>query len=342
MKERNVLLDFLKGFAIVLVVLGHSIQYNLIETFDSNPIFRIIYSFHMPLFMFISGFVSYKTFDGSIQKLEKRFKSLIIPFWAWFLFSFFFSYLMFLLKESGAPDFISSLKLVLKSPNYGGLWFLWILFLNYLVLFFCQRISSRREEIFMFLFFIGLNGFLHFTGIDYLGAGLLSWYLPFYILGYAIHKYKPGIGELLKVSGIVSFFLFPVLVSFWSRTGHPTFYNQLSINPMMVSAVWCIYKFMVPITGILAIYVFFEWLIQYDFWFKKSFIALGKVSLEIYATHFYFINIISLIGFLPLGFRIAVTFLFALIGSLIIQSLLKKVGFLAVVFYGKPAMKTIL
>jgi len=192
----------------------------------------------------------------------------------------------------------------------------------------------------MVLFFIGLKVFLSFTSIDYLGAGLLSWYLPFYLLGYVVHKYKPGIGGLLQVSGVVSFILFPVLVSFWSRTGPPTFYNQLGFNPILSQAVGYIYKFMVPVTGILAIYVFFEWLIRYDFWLKRSFIALGKVSLEIYATHFYFISIISLIGFLPLGIRITGTFLFALLGSLLIQYLLKKVNILAIVFYGKPALKT--
>lgn len=56
MSERNVLLDVLKGFAIFLVVMGHAIQYNQVD-FDTNPVFRFIYSFHMPLFMFVSGFI---------------------------------------------------------------------------------------------------------------------------------------------------------------------------------------------------------------------------------------------------------------------------------------------
>ncbi|ROT03695.1 hypothetical protein ED388_12660 [Muribaculaceae bacterium Isolate-007 (NCI)] len=46
-------IDCLKGFAIFLVVLGHVVQnYNLMDSW----IFRIIYSFHMPLFMFMSGY----------------------------------------------------------------------------------------------------------------------------------------------------------------------------------------------------------------------------------------------------------------------------------------------
>lgn len=52
-------LDFIKGFAILLVVLGHVIQFSD-NSFDNNILFRYIYSFHMPLFMFTSGFASCK------------------------------------------------------------------------------------------------------------------------------------------------------------------------------------------------------------------------------------------------------------------------------------------
>ncbi len=49
--------DIAKGVAIILVVVGHSIQFHLSE-FDDNPVFRAIYSFHMPLFMAVSGAVA--------------------------------------------------------------------------------------------------------------------------------------------------------------------------------------------------------------------------------------------------------------------------------------------
>ena len=45
--ERDNTLDLLKGFAIILVVLGHI---NVV-----TPVENFIYSFHMSLFMFISG-----------------------------------------------------------------------------------------------------------------------------------------------------------------------------------------------------------------------------------------------------------------------------------------------
>ena len=114
--ERNILIDILKGFAILLVVLGHSVQYNMPGYFDNSLIFRVIYSYHMAFFMFLSGFVSYGTFDGSTSKLTMRFKTLIIPFWCWFLISYVVSLAVFYLKGGSQPDFFKSILEVLKSP----------------------------------------------------------------------------------------------------------------------------------------------------------------------------------------------------------------------------------
>lgn len=47
MAKRNVLLDMMRGWAIILVVLGHA------GVLDAFRVF--IYSFHMLLFFFISG-----------------------------------------------------------------------------------------------------------------------------------------------------------------------------------------------------------------------------------------------------------------------------------------------
>ena len=69
--------DALKGFAILMVVLGHILQrfYS-----DDTLAVRFIYSFHVPLFMFLSGYVSYKIFAWN--SLEKRFWQLIVPFFS--------------------------------------------------------------------------------------------------------------------------------------------------------------------------------------------------------------------------------------------------------------------
>ena len=66
--KRNSDLDILKGIGIVLVILGH--QY--------LPIGHFIYSFHMPLFFLISGYLYYK--KEIKESLVKDFRRLIIPY----------------------------------------------------------------------------------------------------------------------------------------------------------------------------------------------------------------------------------------------------------------------
>ena len=55
--QRLLYIDALKGFTILLVVLGHVLQ---VRYDIDNLLYRYIHSFHMPLFMFLSGYVSYK------------------------------------------------------------------------------------------------------------------------------------------------------------------------------------------------------------------------------------------------------------------------------------------
>ena len=50
MKTRIPAFDAVKSFAIFLVVWGHSIQYLMPHDFFHNPMFELIYAFHMPLF----------------------------------------------------------------------------------------------------------------------------------------------------------------------------------------------------------------------------------------------------------------------------------------------------
>lgn len=87
MNARVAYIDRLKGIAIFLVVLGHVIGYN--DCRDSF-LWQFIYSFHMPLFMFISGYVAQMAFkmeriDGksSLDYLRKKFRTLLLPMLMW-------------------------------------------------------------------------------------------------------------------------------------------------------------------------------------------------------------------------------------------------------------------
>lgn len=62
-KDRILWIDVVKGLLILSVVLGHCIQETLKVRglgFDENLWRNLIYSFHMPAFMAMSGYVAYR------------------------------------------------------------------------------------------------------------------------------------------------------------------------------------------------------------------------------------------------------------------------------------------
>ena len=64
-KRESMYLNIVKGIAILLMLWGHAIQ-NFIKddwvTFQ-NHVFQFIYSFHMPLFMLLSGYLFFFSYQ---------------------------------------------------------------------------------------------------------------------------------------------------------------------------------------------------------------------------------------------------------------------------------------
>lgn len=89
-QARDNSIDFLRGIAIVLVVLGHCVQYGSgsafyeSEAYFGNWLFRFIYSFHMPLFALISGYLFFWSMRrNGLELLKKQIVSLLVPIAVW-------------------------------------------------------------------------------------------------------------------------------------------------------------------------------------------------------------------------------------------------------------------
>ena len=82
-EEKKLFINIVRGTAIFLMLWGHVIQYACGGQFDffNNIMFRFIYSFHMPLFMFLSGFLFYVSASRreKSELLEYKCKSLLYP-----------------------------------------------------------------------------------------------------------------------------------------------------------------------------------------------------------------------------------------------------------------------
>lgn len=69
-QKRLIWADSLKGWLMVLVIIGHAIQVALQDACFDNHVWNIIYSFHMPAFMAISGWLVFaKKIRGGGKRL---------------------------------------------------------------------------------------------------------------------------------------------------------------------------------------------------------------------------------------------------------------------------------
>ena len=128
-QQRVPWVDVLKGITILFVVLGHTPGLALLP----EKTFNVIFSFHIPLFFFISGYLFNPDIAG-IDLFKKRFNTLLKPY----LFTLFFVCLAYIIiKHRPSPLWYLFWVLYGNGPNLPKvmlhLWFLPNLFITTLL-----------------------------------------------------------------------------------------------------------------------------------------------------------------------------------------------------------------
>ena len=329
LKKRNIHIDLLKGFAIILVVLGHSIQFLSHNNFE-NPLFKFIYAFHMPLFMFLSGYVCFRTTGEKYIDLKKRFKTLIIPFFVWWAIYNTYAFL-------SHKDIISFTTLLAQPDN--GLWFLWVLFFLCISLQISFIITKKYEGIMMSLIFVVLLFIIFFIPYGkYLGIPLMSWHIVFFTFGYIFHKYETFFTPYRHFWGIISVFLFLITVPFWHFATSFTFLEGYHLSNLYKKILYLSYRHLVPFSGILSFYYIFSLFSFQKIWVKLI-LYLAPITLEIYAIHYYFLYLLCPLfdefNFINFYLKVIVLTLIALIGSLSVQKLISKNKYINKILFGR-------
>ena len=180
--KRNINIDIIKTIAIILVVFGHAIQYGCGQNFISNSLqfnnmlFKVIYSFHMPLFMIISGYL----FNKSVQKYDfdvlilKKFKELFIPIVSFSVIEIFIKLIIV-----GPQSIVDILSIIIKP-----LWFLWAVFIISLIMTFINKKLNDSFIIICLLFIIT------FFLPSFLDLHLIGFMYPYFVIGYFVNKYS--------------------------------------------------------------------------------------------------------------------------------------------------------
>lgn len=341
MKTRDRHLDAVKGFAIIVVMLGHCIGRNhMNDPYINDAIMAI----QMPLFMMVSGYGlgmgKREILDGkvffSVQK--KRIVAYLLPFFSWvFVVS-----LIRPFDEMQNP-LVECYKVLFKIDS--GLWFLMTLFL---IQFFAMLVTllanvcvfhwkkSNRGICHLSIFLCGIAiVYLLFvlwgrTGSTFLGPSFVVQYMPFYVIGYVASHYIKDVfpqkgRKLLWGLWAVSLIVFLALVI--------AFDLQSKTNPkeLMIQML----------ASLLGSFVCFYGVYHLPVKKKYGLSFIGLYTLEIYALHFRFVD---MLGFKNMGLEvyslegmaaILVTFLVMSLLSGIIIYFIKKVWILDLILFGK-------
>lgn len=165
--------DILKFFLIFLVVLGHAADFYTTANEHMRELFLIIYTFHMPVFIFVSGLFSKKTVK------EKRMDKLIgylVLYLLLKLLPFFYRYPetkafgISFFKESGLP------------------WFMLALFAFHLITIIFKDCSPKFVLVFSILLAC-FAGYDRNIG-DFLALSRIIVFYPFFYMGYIADREK--------------------------------------------------------------------------------------------------------------------------------------------------------
>ena len=275
-KERIQKWDILKFILMFFVVFGHvSEQYK-----GMGGLFFFIYSFHMPLFIFVSGLFSKKTIN------EKRYDKMF----TYFVLYIFIKVLLCISK------FISQGAISFTVFTENGLpWYAFALFAFCLITAFLKDLDPK----YVFLFSIILGCF---AGYDkslgsFLVISRIIVFYPFFYAGYTLdanmvaEKLNKKPLKILSVAGIIGFivflcfkfrsveFLTPLLSGknpFWSMSKLPGY-------GVFFRAGYYVFVF---ILGAMIISLIPNKL------GKGTIAKLGSRSVQVYALHYVFIHLL--------------------------------------------------
>lgn len=303
-KYRDTFLDIAKGLAIILVVIGHVVQGSA-EKFDDLLWFRVIYSFHMPLFVFLSGAVAAIAFQSdSVKediranleqakvKITKATIRLLLPFVAWCMIN--------QLIYHHSDSVMSALILAFRRPDT-ALWFL-------LAIFYCIVLTAIFNILFAAIYKlttrVGFNevtkwicdGRVQIVLMIVIwwairehtprGAGLslIRPYFIYYALGIGFYKYLYPKMSTWKY--LPAWIIFIAMIPFWSRTT----IDNIDKAIVLPGELAYFYAGLVALSGSFLILGLAKWVSETKIKPIKSFLILcGQLSLGIYAIHYFFL-----------------------------------------------------
>lgn len=281
-KIRDNYFDNLRGFLIICVIVGNSLEYISPSTVNPHYLILFLYMFHMPLFTFISGYFCKKSSRSTVEKVIDTTKIYL------FAQTFYFIFNRYILDRK-------SLRFQLLYPSW-TLWYLMALIVWYII--------SDYTKNYKLAFILSVATSL-IVGFDesigtYASASRIFFFTPFFIAGMAfnkeafIEKYKKYSIHLLMLTCVILIILFKIReftdVEYFFEYSNYTFFSASALYPFLLRLFHYIGGFI--ICGFFLII----------FTGKKTlFTWFGKNSLVLYISHAAVIQLLTLRPILKFG-----------------------------------------
>lgn len=281
--DRDYCFDNLKLMLIFLVVFGHSIEPYIEINTALMSIYNFIYLFHMPLFVFISGY-----FSKNIERCRNNaFSSLLVPY---FIANILYYFLSLFLSGTTEPISTFLLSIILYPA-----WTFWYL----ISLFYWRKlliVFVKIKYILPISIFSGLIiGLLSNQNIiDCLSLGRAISFLPFFLAGYYTTQFQinkiRSLNKTLPFLIISIIFISTVILSIY----FPNYYNFLYLSkPYSYFHIdiftGMLLRFIVYIISFLISLCIINIMANKKF----NFTELGKNTMPVYLGHGYIILILK-------------------------------------------------
>lgn len=275
---RIVYLDFVKAVAITLVCIGHAV--NLVTLSGPSVLNAWIYSFHMPLFMMLSGFFASHALCQPFKPFVKRkFLQLIVPALA---IPAIHVAICLIMGENGIAG-------IARNEIIGGLWFLKSLFIIYIIAWLFKRLPLNDGWVallsIVFLALVPRGNFLQ-----------VNWLTIFFWTGYFLKKYYHLYAKKQTAITIAAAIFFIFL-------GRHSRFETINLTTLTSHPESLLWQFLTALTGSFTVIGGGYLLSSYSgFCGKLSRIgtatlgiyAMQTIILEVLAAHFIHLNLAAL------------------------------------------------
>lgn len=280
-REREYI-NFVKGIAVVLMIWGHCIQYSSKKSFDifEHGVFQFIYSFHMPLFMLISGYLFYFSYQ------KRDLKALLIHRTQGMLQPIVFASMLntFLAK---LPTFVLYGTIRLTNGElfngFYSLWFLWCVLSSGTAVAIAGKTARnpwmQLLNVILGVFLVALFPENHYHVYMY----------PYFVAGFYYGMYRSRIPAWLSKCAVASLVIFPVMIPFYERK-HFIYLTPIYTPDMEILELIQLngFRWLIGFAGSIFVLTVTRWVFQlFDgkkhlSWILEMLAKLGENSLAIY------------------------------------------------------------